>query len=117
MATNYTFERGKYGVLPGTIIAFARTLVGNDPTGNDFKQRIPAGFLRCDGSIRNGVDYPNLKQILGVGSNSKFRKEVISQKGGRYLMTLEKGDQPITGNDISVALDDISELLTRAQYT
>lgn len=78
MATNYTFERGKYGVFPGTIIAFARTLTGNDPTGNDFKQRIPAGFLRCDGSIRNGVDYPNLKQILGVGSNSKFRKESIT---------------------------------------
>lgn len=78
MATNYTFERGKYGVFPGTIIAFARTLVGNDPTGNDFKQKIPAGFLRCDGSVRNGVDYPNLKQILGVGSNSKFRKPDIT---------------------------------------
>ena len=50
-------------------------------------------------------------------SNSKFRKQIISQEGGRYLMRLEKGDQPITGNDISAALDDISELLTRAQYT
>ena len=50
-------------------------------------------------------------------SNSKFRKQIISQEGGRYLMRLEKGDQPITGNDISAALDDISEILTRAQYT
>ena len=75
MAVNYTFERGKYGVFPGTIIAFSRTLQGNDPNGNDFKSRIPAGFLKCDGSILNGVDYPNLKQILGVGANSKFKKE------------------------------------------
>ena len=75
MAVNYTFERGKYGVFPGTIIAFSRTLQGDNPNGNDFKNKIPAGFLRCDGSILNGVDYPNLKQILGVGSNSKFKKE------------------------------------------
>lgn len=75
MASNYSYERGKYGVFPGTIIAFPRTLQGDDPTGNDFKNRIPAGFLRCDGSILNGVDYPNLKQILGVGANSKFKKE------------------------------------------
>ena len=46
MATNYSFERGKYGVFPGTIIAFPRTLDGNNPNGVDFKTRIPAGFLR-----------------------------------------------------------------------
>lgn len=75
MASNYGFERGKYGVFPGTIIAFSRTLDGNDPNNPDFKNYIPAGFLRCDGSILPGVDYPNLKDILGVGQNSKFRKE------------------------------------------
>jgi len=74
MSTHYSFERGKYGVFPGTIIAFPRTLNGNDPNGTDFKQRIPAGFLRCDGSILDGDVYPNLRDILGVGSNSKFRK-------------------------------------------
>jgi len=78
MATNYSFERGKYGVFPGTIIAFPRTLDGKNPNGTDFKTRIPAGFLRCDGSILNGVDYPNLRDILGVGANSKFRKTDVT---------------------------------------
>ena len=75
MAVNYGFERGKYGCFPGTIIAFPRTLGGDNPNDVDFKQKLPAGFLRCDGSVLNGNDYPNLKDILGVGANSKFRKE------------------------------------------
>ena len=37
MAANYSFERGKYGVFPGTIIAFSRTLDGDDPNGTDWK--------------------------------------------------------------------------------
>jgi hypothetical protein len=108
MASNYTFERGKYGVFPGTIIAFPRTLVGNDPTGNDYITRIPAGFLRCDGSIRNGVDYPNLKKILGIGANSKFRKEsvtleedvALNTSGGQFQLP-DLGSKYIQANSSS----------------
>ena len=74
MAVNYGFERGKYGCFPGTIIAFPRTLDGKNPNDTDHRAKLPAGFLRCDGSILNGNDYPNLNEILGVGANSKFRK-------------------------------------------
>ena len=80
MAVNYGFERGKYGCFPGTIIAFPRTLDGDNPNDTDFKNKLPAGFLRCDGSVLNGNDYPNLKDILGVGANSKFRKETQTLK-------------------------------------
>jgi hypothetical protein len=86
MATNYTFERGKYGVFPGTIIAFPRTLEGNDPNGTDFRNKIPAGFLRCDGSVLNGDDYPNLTDILGVGSASKFKKENITIQNNQFQL-------------------------------
>lgn len=74
MATNYGYERGKYGVFAGTIIAFPRKLDGNDPNDTTWRTRVPAGYLRCDGSIKNGDDFPALKQILGVGAASKFRK-------------------------------------------
>lgn len=108
MATNYSFERGKYGVFPGTIIAFARTLTGNDPTGSDFRTRIPAGFLRCDGSILNGVDYPNLKRILGVGASSKFRKDTavldedvpLNSSGGQFQLP-DLGSKFIQANSSS----------------
>lgn len=47
-------------------------------------------------------------------SNKKMRL----QNGGVYLLGLEnKGEQPITGNDLNRALDEISSLLTRLQYT
>ena len=108
MATNYSYERGKYGVFPGTIIAFSRTLAGDDPNGTDFRTRIPAGFLRCDGSILNGVDYPNLKQILGVGANSKFKKPnatleedvPLNSSGGQFQLP-DLGSKFIEANSSS----------------
>ena len=108
MAINYAFERGKYGVFPGTIIAFCRTLNGDDPNASDFRQRIPAGFLRCDGSILNGVDYPNLKDILGVGANSKFRKPdaeleedvALNSSGGQFQLP-DLGSKFIQANSAS----------------
>ena len=74
MAVNYGFERGKYGCFPGTIIAFPRTLDGKNPNDTDHRAKLPAGFLRCDGSILNGNDYQNLNEILGFVGKSKFRK-------------------------------------------
>jgi hypothetical protein len=108
MATNYSFERGKYGVFPGTIVAFPRSLQGDDPNGSDFRNRIPAGFLRCDGSILNGVDYPNLKRILGVGANSKFRKAeatleedvALNVSGGQFQLP-DLGSKFIQANSSS----------------
>ena len=45
-------------------------------------------------------------------------KKIRVQNGGVYLLGLEnKGEQPITGNDLNRALDEISSILTRLQYT
>tara|TARA_Y100000004_G_scaffold189636_1_gene245582 strand:- start:479 stop:1369 length:891 start_codon:yes stop_codon:yes gene_type:complete len=108
MAANYGFERGKYGVFPGTIIAFSRTLDGNDPNGTDWKNYIPAGYLRCNGAILSGVEYPNLKQILGVGQNSKFRKEgttleedVAANSSGGTFQLPDLGAKYIQANSAS----------------
>jgi hypothetical protein len=94
MPANYGYERGKYGVFPGTIIAFPRSLNGIDPNDDDFKNYVPAGYLRCDGSVLPGFEYPNLKEILGVGQDSKFRKPsivleedvVANSSGGQFQL-------------------------------
>lgn len=73
MAQHYTNLRGLFGGVTGTIIPFSRKLsVNNNPEANLFKTYVPAGFLRCDGSVLKASEYPVLSQVLGVGSNNKF---------------------------------------------
>jgi hypothetical protein len=75
MAKNYSFEKGKYGLTTGTIVPFAILLSGESPAEPDWVRYVPAGFLRCRGQVLKSRDYIGLSQILGIGSNSKFRKE------------------------------------------
>jgi hypothetical protein len=75
MAKNYSFEKGKYGLTTGTIVPFAILLSGESPAEPDWIRYVPAGFLRCKGQVLKSRDYIALSQILGIGSNSKFRKE------------------------------------------
>lgn len=75
MAKRYSFERGKYGFTTGTIIPFARFIDGVDPVGNDFLNYVPAGFLKCDGTIYNARDFYSLATVIGVGSECRFTKE------------------------------------------
>lgn len=74
MAVYYTKEKSKYGGLAGMIIPFMIQLsdINNPP---DFKELLPAGYLRCDGSILPVSQYPTLAAICGVGSNCKFAKD------------------------------------------
>lgn len=74
---NYARERSRYGGYPGSIIIHSTPGIGsiNDPTSAVFKQNLPAGYLKCDGSVQNAKDYYALSQILGVGEESRFRRE------------------------------------------
>ena len=72
---NYTREKGKYGGVVGAIQIFTSDLpLQGDPLDPNWRQKIPAGFLRCDGKIYDAADYPELAAILGVGSGCKFKK-------------------------------------------
>jgi microcystin-dependent protein len=73
---NYTNERARYGGCTGQILVHSSPSLGttNSPTSAQFKAQIPAGYLRCDGSILNVRDYFNLAQILGVGAETRFAR-------------------------------------------
>jgi len=74
---NYTNERARYGGCTGQILVHSSPSLGssNSPTSSQFKAQIPAGYLRCDGSILNAKDYYNLAQILGVGEETRFARD------------------------------------------
>jgi hypothetical protein len=74
---NYTHNKSHWGGVPGTIQMHTVSGLGvnNDPTTAKFKENMPAGFLKCDGTIKNSKDFLLLSQILGVGDESRFKKE------------------------------------------
>jgi hypothetical protein len=72
---NYTRERSKYGGYVGSIQIHTSPGLGSDPTSVVFQNILPAGFLRCNGSILEAKDYLSLSQVLGVGDSSRFAKE------------------------------------------
>jgi len=64
---NYAREKSKFGGMVGSIQIFTSFLnLSNDPLDDTFKTKIPAGYLRCDGSIKTASDYPELALILGT---------------------------------------------------
>ena len=74
---NYTRKKSHWGGIPGTIQIHTVPGLGfnNDPTTAVFRETLPAGFLKCDGTVKNVKDYYLLGQILGVGEETRFLKE------------------------------------------
>lgn len=71
---NYSFEKGKYGGPCGAIFPFFRQIEGNLPVDGDFKDFVPAGFLKCRGQILSADQFPHLAELIGVGSSCIYRK-------------------------------------------
>jgi hypothetical protein len=71
---NYSFEKGKYGGPCGAIFPFFREIQGVLPTEEDYKNYVPAGFLRCRGQILQANQFPQLADTLGVGNNCIYKK-------------------------------------------
>lgn len=80
---NYAREKSRFGGHVGSIIIHSTPGLGivNDPLSATFKKNLPAGYLKCDGSIKNAKDFYALSQILGVGESSRFRREGVELRG------------------------------------
>lgn len=110
MAKYYSSEKAKYGGITGTIQPFTVRLPDvNIPSESNWRTYLPAGFLRCDGSIYNADLYPNLSAVLGTGRNSKFAKNPddlldnqfqLPDLGSKYIRCSNS-----TGEYLNVTLD------------
>lgn len=74
MAVFYNREKSKIGTTTGSIINWSKQLTSNDPEDTNVKDLLPAGYLRCDGSIYSAEVFPALAEVLGTGQQSRFRK-------------------------------------------
>lgn len=74
---NYTNQKARYGGMVGSIIIHSTDGIGiaNDPNTAAFRKILPAGYLRCDGSVLNAKDFVALAKVLGVGEETRFKKE------------------------------------------
>jgi microcystin-dependent protein len=103
MATFYTNERARYGGVSGTIIPFPIKLPDvNVPDQGDWKNLLPAGYLRCDGSILSASEYPVLAGVLGVGQNSKFKRDDQELTNNQFVLP-DIGSKYIQGGNASGA--------------
>jgi hypothetical protein len=76
---NYTKEKSKYGGMVGTIQIFTSQLPQqNSPNNPAFKSLLPAGFLRCDGSILSASEYPDLANVIGIGKACRYVKDNVT---------------------------------------
>ena len=78
-------ERTKIGTTTGTLIAFPQELEVNDPNVGNSLSLLPAGYLRCDGSIYSETVYPALAQILGTGDACSFKQEGVNLSATQFL--------------------------------
>ena len=86
MAVFYNREKSKIGTTTGTIIHWSKELTSNDPENTSTRDLLPAGYLRCDGSIYAADIFPELATILGVGSQSRYRKSNVTLLDNQFQL-------------------------------
>lgn len=111
MPVFYQKEKSKFGTTSGTIIAFPIDLLSTDPNDADNVLNLPAGYLRCDGSVQSAVIYPTLAEVLGTGDASVFRQPdktlntnqfQLPDLRSKYLKATAQSNQGLINNHTTV---------------
>jgi hypothetical protein len=107
MAVFYNKERSKLGSVTGSIISFSTKLETNEPTDPNNKRLLPAGYLRCDGSVYSANIYPLLAEIVGTGDNCKFKKSSTTLRSDQFQVPdlLVKHIRASTGANVGTIND------------
>ena len=79
MATIYSKERSKYGNITGQIIIWPVEVNGEIESAS-MKRDLPAGYLRCDGTVYNAEDFPQLAAICGTGTGGKYVRKNLANE-------------------------------------
>ena len=74
MAVFYNREKAKLGTLTGSIINWSDQLSSADPEDPTTLSKLPAGYIRCDGSVYQAEIFPQLAEVLGVGIACRYKK-------------------------------------------
>ncbi len=107
MQVYYNRETSKLGSNTGSIISYAKQLTTNDPADAENKKLLPAGYLRCDGSVYSANVYPILAEVLGTGTNCKFKKEGTTLRDDQFQLP-DLGSKFIrasTGSNVGTFVD------------
>ncbi len=86
MAVFYNREKSKVGTTSGTIINWSYELTSNDPDNASTLDLLPAGYLRCDGTIYSAEIFPELATILGVGAQSRYKKPNVTLLDNQFQL-------------------------------
>lgn len=99
----YTFHKGKHGGVAGYIFPFFTPLSGLFPN-EDYVEKVPAGFLKCQGQILQANQYRSLAETIGVGNSCIYRKfgveleEPDSDGEGGQIQLPDLGSKYIAGS-------------------
>jgi len=88
----YSYQKGKHGGTAGYIFPFFTKLNSIFPD-EEYKDLIPAGYLKCQGQILSANNYRNLANVIGVGSQCIYRQDGV---------TLQEPDPDGTGGQIQL---------------
>lgn len=121
MAVFYSREKSKVGTSTGTIIHWSRQLTTTDPDDSITRSVLPAGYLRCDGSVLSAEVYPELAAILGVGEQSRYKKPTQTLRNNQFQLP-DFGSKKIrasSGSNLGLEvdlriLDDNDEEITKS---
>lgn len=72
---SYSFEKGKHGGPCGVIFPFFREINGSLPLDQDYRDYVPAGYLKCRGQVLQSDQFPQLAELVGVGDTCIYKKD------------------------------------------